>query len=156
MNKLPLPSSQYVVWCWSWSSSCWGCLSFQSPWILSRVFPRTPILFLQLYHIAHHHPVVVVLWLLSVLAAAPLLPWLPLILAFALLLLIFQRCISISSVHIPYSPPSCYTINKKFQVRSAVFLQVRLVLLPQVLIQRCIILKLYFSKMCSPFITRFW
>ena len=37
----------------------------------------------------------------------------------------------------------------------AVFLQVHLMLLPQVLIQRCITLKLYFSKMNSSFINIF-
>ena len=58
-------------------------------------------------------------------------------------------------VHIPYSPSSCYTIKRQYHLRSAAFLQVHLVLLPQVLIQRCIILKLYFSKINSPFIIRF-
>ena len=60
------------------------------------------------------------------------------------------------SIHIPYSPSSCYTVKKQYHVRSAAFLQVRLVLLPRVLILRCIILRLYFSKMCSSFITRLW
>ena len=59
MNKLPLPSSQCVAWCWPWSSLCWSCFNFQSPWILSRVFLRVLILFLQPYHIVHlHYPVV--------------------------------------------------------------------------------------------------
>ena len=78
MNKLPLPSSQCVVWCWPWLSLCWSYFNFQSLWIPSRVFLPTPIWFLQPHHIAHHHPVVV-LWLLLVLAIAPwlllLLPW---------------------------------------------------------------------------------
>ena len=42
--------------------------------------------------------------------------------------------------------------KKQYHVRSAAFLQVHLVLLPRVLIQRCIFLKLNFSKMCSSFI----
>ena len=39
--------------------------------------------------------------------------------------------------------------------KEAAFQQVRLMLLPRVLIQRCIVLKLYFSKMSSSFIIRF-
>ena len=59
--------------------------------------------------------------------------------------------LSISSVRISYSPWSCYTIKKQFNVRSTVFRQVHLVFLPWVLIQRRIILKLYFSKWNSSF-----
>ena len=72
-------------------------------------------------------------------------PWL-------LLLLLFLRCLSISAVHILYSPSSSYIIKKQFHVRSEVFVQVHLMLLPWVLMQRCIILKLYFSKMCASFV----
>ena len=143
-----------MVRCWPWSSLCWGCLNFQSLWIPSRVFLRALILFLQSYHITHHHNhPVVVLWLLLVLAVAPLLSWPLLVL---LLLLLFIRCLSVFPVHIPYSPSSCYTIKKQYHVRSAAFLQVHLVLLSQVLLQRCIILKLYISKMYSSFTIRFW
>ena len=76
---------------------------------------------------------------------------------FLLLLLcfFFPRCLSISLVHIPYSTSSCYTIKKQFHVRSAVFLQVHLVLLTRVLIQICILLKLYFSKIYLYFINTF-
>ena len=49
-----------------------------------------------------------------------------------------------SPVHIPCSPSSRYTKKKQFHVQSAAFLQVHLMLLAWVLIQRCIILKLYF------------
>ena len=94
MNKSPLPSSQCVVWFWPWSSFCWICSNFQSRWILSRVFLRALILFLQPYHVAHHR---VVPWLLMVLAVAPwplLLPWPLLVIAIALLhLLLFLQCI---------------------------------------------------------------
>ena len=62
------------------------------------------------------------------------------------------RCLSISAVHIPYSPSSSYTIQKQFYVFSPVFLQGHLVLLSRVLRQRCIILKLYFSKMYPSFV----
>ena len=64
-NKLPLPSSQCVVWCCPGSSSCWGYLNFQSPWILSRAFPSTPVLFLQPYYIAHQLAVALPLLLFS-------------------------------------------------------------------------------------------
>ena len=133
-----------MVWCWPWSSLCWGHLSSQSPWILSYVFLCPLVLFLELCHIAHHPPVVV-LWLLHALIAA----------LWILLLLHFPRCLSISPVHIPYCPSSFYTIKKKFNVCSTVFLRVDLVLLPRVLIQCCITLKLYFSKMNSAFINTF-
>ena len=143
---------------WCDVSLCKGYLNFQSPWILSRVFLRTTILFLQPHYIAHHHPVV--FWLLLVLAVAPwlliLLPWSLLVFTVApLVLLLFPRFFSVSLVHIPYSPSSCYTIKKQFHVRSAVFLQASLVLLPRVLIKRFIILKFYFSKMNSSFINIF-
>ena len=62
----------------------------------------------------------------------------------ASLLLLLLRCFSISLVHISYSPSFCYIIKKQFHVRSAVFLQVRLLLPTQVLIRRFIILKLCF------------
>ena len=46
------------------------------------------------------------------------------------LLLLFLQCLSISlAVDIPYFPSSCYTIKKQYHIRSAVFLQVHLVLL---------------------------
>ena len=125
MNKLHLSWFQCVVWCCPWSSFCWIQLNLQSHWVLPRVFTRTPILILQPYHIAHHHPVFVI-WLLLVLF----------FLVVVLLLLLFLWCLSIFAVHIPYSS---YTINKQFHVGSAVFLQVHLVLLSWVLIQRCII-----------------
>ena len=147
--------STCVVWGWPWSSLYWSHLNFQPPWILSNVFPRTPILFLELCHIAPH--LVVALWLLVALAVDL---WLLLLLLLLLVLavtlvLFFPLCLSVSPVHIPYSPSSCYTIKKQFHVHSAVFLQVHLMLLPRVLIQRCVILKLYFSKMNSSFIN-FW
>ena len=69
--------------------------------------------------------------------------------------LLFLRYLSISPVHIPYSASSCYTIKKQFHVCSAVFLKVHFVLLRRVLILRCIILKLYFSKMNLSFIDTF-
>ena len=68
------------------------------------------------------------------------------------LLLLFQRRLLVSPVHIPYSPSSCYTIKKQYDVCSAAFLQVHLVFLSQVPMQRYIILKMYFSKMNSSFI----
>ena len=70
-----------------------------------------------------------------------------LLLAVTLLLLLFPRCLSVSPVHIPYSPSSCYTIKKQFDIHPAVFLQVHLMLLlSRVLIQRCIILLTDFSS----------
>ena len=93
-----------------------------------------------------YHPVVV-LWLLLVVLLLAVALW--------VLLLLFLRCFSVSPVHIPYSLSSCYIIKKQFHVCPAVFLQVHLVLLPRVPIQRSIISKLYFSKMCSSFINIF-
>ena len=58
----------------------------------------------------------------------------------------------VPSVHIPFSPSSCYITKKQYHVRSTAFLQVHLVLLSQVLIQRFVILKLHFSNMYSSFI----
>ena len=119
---------------------CWHHLNFQSPWLLLRVFLGAPILSLEPHHIAHHH-VAIALWLLLLLLAVAL--WLLLLLLFPTMSFNFSR---------PY-PSFCYTIKKQFHVRSAVFLRV---LLPQVLIQRCIILWLCFSKRYSSFITYFW
>ena len=85
-----------------------------------------------------------------------LLPWPLLLFAVALFLLfLFPRRLSISSVLIPCYPSSCYIMKKQFHVRYAVFLQVTLVFVPRVLIQRCVILKLYFSKMNLSFINIF-
>ena len=64
--------------------------------------------------------------------------------------LLTSSCASFSTISFsfgrPFSPSSCYTIKKQFHVRSAVFLQVHLVLLSEVLIQRCIILLTHFSS----------
>ena len=89
-----------------WSSLWWGYLNFRSPWILSRVFLRTPILFLEPYHITHH---ILLLFfsccfLLLVLAVAPwslLLPW-PLLVHLLLFCFffhdVFQSLLSISHI----------------------------------------------------------
>ena len=120
----------------------WHQLIFQSPWILLCVFLRVPILFLEPYNIAHHHPVVAI-WLL-------LLLFLLIVALLLLLLLLFLQCLSVSPVYIPYCASSCYTINNVHSC-SAVFMQVCLALLPRVLYQHCIILRLYFSKTYSSF-----
>ena len=121
-----------------------GRFKFPVSLIFFERFPRTTVLFLELCHIAHHHPVFV-LWLLLVLTA----------LLWILLLLLFPRCLSISRVHIPYSPSSRYTIKKQFHVCSGAFLRVHPVFLPQSLTKRYIILKLRFSKLNSSFIDKF-
>ena len=85
---------------------------------------------------------------------------------FFFLLLLFDHCLgffccfffydAFQSLLSMYSPSSCYTIKKaQFHAQPAVFLRVRLVLLPWVLIQRCIILKLYFWKTYPSFIICF-
>ena len=66
---------------------------------------------------------------------------------------VFQSLPSI--FHILHHPVIQYTIKKQFHTRSPTFLQVHPVLLSRVLIQRCITLKLYFSKMYASFIICF-
>ena len=155
MNKLPLFSSQCLVRCRPWSFLCWTCLNFQSSWILST-FPFVQ----QFYFYNRFISIIIILFLLFFSCC-----W-PLRCSFASSSSFVAAVSSPSAsfftmsfslfVHIPYSPSSCYTIKRQYHVRSTAFLQVHLVLLPQVLIQRCIILKLYFSKINSPFIIRFW
>ena len=97
---------------------------------LRRVSSYT-ILSLELYHIVHYQLVDTLLLSLH---------FLPMLLFLHLLISLF---------HTQYFASFCCIIKKQLRVRSAAFLQVRLVLLPHLKIQHRITFWLYISKMYS-------